>query len=474
MALTIGDGTKTAVLDAPGIIGLARNGWAQSGPDEQPDGRFGDVEETLRLEWYETAVDSSRAALLQTIGQLAQRARTNAQRHLLRYIPPDQQVVLTANTPTETQPRYAIVRSVDVPKLDPRHRGSAGPVQMTLRLRREGLWRGIKPGDPPLQVLPTTNIPNAGANYVTIPPEAIPGDAPALTTIQVEPLGLPTSSYDLRITNDFYVMIARLTADTEAELDAFTPYIWASQQNAANAYTTVPLASYPYTLEAIPGGQILHVQRLDGTKVMEVDVDASGYLGTYQIYGIHHASDNGSGSGGAHPDLTASLGWADSAVRVVGGDIPMGVYSHPYWALTHVGTYQIPPGNFIVNPMGAFRFGCYVTAGGAEDVGLGGLMLIPAHEQTMSAHFGYDSLGRQPDTLVFDGEQRRTYGLRSGSLVETSTGHEGPYIELEPGKYNRLFVYHVGWRRTTNPAWLSQISWNVQVHIVPRYRYLRG
>lgn len=459
MALTISDGTLTADLDQDGLR-LGRGGWAQSGPQMNPDGSFADVEETLRLEWYSDDDDNVRAGTLQTLGQLDGRARRNDQKRKLSFVPPEQQVVVTAPTPTEAGQRYAIVRAMQIPKLDARHRAStSSPVLLNLKLLREGLWRGTRPGDPLTQVVaPTVVDATAGygtANYVTIAPGSIPGDAPALTRISVSPQNLPATR---NTDSNFYITLARISAPTLAELDAFEPFFWARDTTWGSPQDV--------SRQTIPGTQANFVSSGAGPFWGIWDIaDPLAYNGRFHIYAI--------GTSAGTADIKFQHGWLySSSIGEVAGRLETG--TSPFWALNYLGHTQLPPTNLVLDVNGTYRILAELaaTSGNLE---FAGLQLVPAREQVMSALFeGYraDS-ALVSDTLVFDGDRRRTYALANGALARSICYHEGPYITLEPGLYNRIFVFHVG-DRVSSSKYMPEVNFQMTVEALPRYQYLRG
>jgi hypothetical protein len=104
-----------------------------------PDGSFEDVTETWEL-IFDSKTDVDRASVLIQLGRFQEQIEDREENDLI-----DGWVWLHCSTPTENNPRYAVVKEIYVPSLDPRHYEANATVRLTLEITREGLWRDADP-----------------------------------------------------------------------------------------------------------------------------------------------------------------------------------------------------------------------------------------------------------------------------------------------------------------------------------------
>jgi hypothetical protein len=185
--IRITDGIRTIEFQecAPNALGLRVDGFAQQVARwDESAGDYADVEESLELVWRDKR-ETARAELLHEFGLLQRKMRNF--RAQGRY---EDCVWLEAETPTETETRYAIVRDMWVPELDARHYAGARLVGLQVRLLREGAWRGVAPKAEPLTLegggVATIQMftDTRGENYMDVPSGQ--GDAMPLYRIRLE------------------------------------------------------------------------------------------------------------------------------------------------------------------------------------------------------------------------------------------------------------------------------------------------
>lgn len=439
---------------------VARRGWPQAGP-ELGTNDYDELLEKVKLAWTDLD-DDTRAAIFQDIGTLSRKAVLVNDPRRPEYYDRAKAVVWEVQTPTEGQARYAMVSAIRAPQLDPRHQGQTGSLELHLDIMREGLWRGIRPGNAGHEVINTT-VQNytyqTDKNYVTIPPSAIPGDAPALARIQVN----TTAPAESVAGEQLWLM--RRKAKTLAELDAFNPYFWMA--DAASPPTTTVATAAPLNgsgPSAVPGDRL--AEHTPGGMISywwEISNNLEAYAGVFNVWVIYRTQYANGGS------VQVDHGWGTGNPLNSYGKLLLPLASGmDSWNYLYLGTIQMPPGGMISGVAPAY-FGTYNISlrmsTGDPTTGITqipGFFLQPVDDQVYSADNKF--------WQIADGDLRRSWQTNAAGTTLTSANvkAEGDYIELEPGHYNRIYI------NTVPGLFYMGVTYTVKVSIIPRYQYLRG
>jgi hypothetical protein len=468
MTFRIYDYLESVDLDTQTVAMISPNGYRQLAAEPLPKGGFALIEEKPKFQWLQ-ANDDERATVLQALTRLGARARANASPSHPHYYDPDKWVILEDKKPTESNSRFARLYDVQTPSLDPKHGSRRDSIELALTIVRDGAWRGIEPGSAATSVVATTRLNNyiygGDVNYVTIAPAAIPGDLEAKTIINVARV----------VSGGQTLMVARVTADSLAELDARDLWFPAS---ACTGETLVDVATTsvkpgPLYLSATPDGKMrqslasnLFVYHTFGSAV-------GNSAGTYRVYGVFFVPD---------PDISraaAGSGFSSAITTLEGGygDMIETVTSNG-WQLKQLGILQLPPGGLVrgkaVASGSAYNIQWKITAidgSTVQDGYFGAGFMIPTHEQVFATPWTVPA-----DELVIDGELRQVYWQNSiGELMATGIPPEGDFISLQPGKYNRLYFFMLGpTDEPQNGIHIFTQEIDVSVSIIPTYSALRG
>lgn len=445
---------------------IAKGGWKQRGPELGPNG-YVDLREKITLTWTDLD-DDTRAAILQDMGLLSRKAVITNSPERPEFYHRAKAVVIEGRTPSESEARYAILRSLASPQLHELHQSSGGPLKLGLDLEREGLWRGIQPGATGHQVISET-VQNytyqTNRNYVTIAPSAIPGDAPALARIQVSISGANLSL----IGSNSRLWLTRRVTDSLAELDDYNPYFWLERSIGSGTNPLIKTVAglqdlNGYTPEDIPGDRVAEVHYTDADYAdftFSLTDLAEEYAGVHNVWAVYRCEAAGGGQlsifhGPGTYDGHNSLGSVPTEYAAVGA----------VWLYLYLGNINIPVGG-IVGGLGSSNYELVLRVRGGHPsttyyTHVAGIFLQPLSDQVYTANPALE--------VVADGDLRKSW-LSNSAGTDFQGGNlqaEGDYIELEPGRYNRIFVNAIG--LTAYPA----ITYNVKISIIPRYQYLRG
>lgn len=142
---------------------LAKGGYPQKGAIELLEDDWQDLSESPKFIWIE---DIDQAAV-QKLGRLGKRARANQDPRHPNHGVLHRQVILQVQSDNENGPRYAVLKSLGVKELDPKHWQGGAITGLQLDWLREGVWRQFEP-DPasmttmanavPIQTYTSTNF----------------------------------------------------------------------------------------------------------------------------------------------------------------------------------------------------------------------------------------------------------------------------------------------------------------------------
>ena len=192
--LTLSDGNISVLLrscksDSGGsdqltYFNLLRDGHKPQVATRLENGTYAPVTETYKL-IFKSTTDSERVTVLQYLIRLKERVNHRKQVGMV-----GNRVWLIAQTPTEANPRYAIVEDIIIPELDHRHwRTSPSKVRIIIQIVRHGAWRDTLPNNGfTNKIVEGTTIQNrkdsTGNNRIHIPNTDVEGDLPVLTRIE--------------------------------------------------------------------------------------------------------------------------------------------------------------------------------------------------------------------------------------------------------------------------------------------------
>lgn len=458
------------------FLKLARNGWTPQGTQLLPNGRWADLTEKLKFEWSHLS-DMDRADTYRKLNLLAIRARQLQNPHHIDHSRRSRSVILEMTTPGEMpvgSVKYAILRDIRVPMLDSRHFSKQETISLSLELLREGVWRGIKPGEAGFQYVTNQVIQaytySSNKHYVDVDLTgyAAVGDAPALTILRIT----PSSTLD----DAFRVMVAQVDAQTASELNAITTHYWITGSGG----NIVDISSIPF-LEQLPTGKAYRLPAASSSNSFSWTIpNVHNYNGPFRLYAIAAPSEPA-----ANPQLTVKHYWPDltASFRTQMGPLLLTGGPTTTWYAWDMGIIDLPPNR---SPNGLTYSQNYTaditfshSGSGSSPFYLGGFFLMPLRGQVFTAENITLSF---PDgqTMEMDGDVERTYALNGSNEVTSALMNtDGDYIRLTPGAVNRLYFYEMtthipsqtaGARILYHPA----TTYTINGWIIPLYQNIRG
>lgn len=445
--LTITDGTTTVnFLDTSGLH-IARNGYRQGvGHPDPQSGFIPDVIDTLNCYWMDTT-DDDRDTDMHNLQRLADKAQRY--RRLRRNTG---EVWMAIQTHSETNVRYHLVSDVQIDQLDGRHFGPSGPVDLVITITREGAGRAIAPTSTPSTIVSAQKYmknDSDGNNGITLTPANVPGDAPMLTVIEIN-FG-STSPFPTQY------MVAAKAFDGSTEASQFDPLFEpTSELDNTGLQTTDTNAPDDKKLR----GTADTVLRWTLSSARPLSV----YAGDYLVFAAFEIS----GAGSATAQFTHGSGYiTQTATPIVsGGGTPA--------TLHYLGRHRIPGGQYnptLSNPA-TYDLKLIIDVTGLVTWDFFQMWLVPIGGNVMDLkNAAIDDAG----TVVMDGIKNICYekALLGGAWRESSGTQfdpRGRYIELEPGRYNRVFFFLAGQGNLVVFNW----SFDVTLKGVARYLALRG
>ena len=457
--LQITDGTTTInLLNTSAGLYIEDGGWKPAVAQEDENGDYLDMIEVITCTWTETN-DDDRAETLKDIKRLDRKAREHWRKRLV-----DGWVWLVANTHSETDTRYAIIKSIDIKELDPRHWAANGPVKVTLVIKHI-LWWGIAPNGTPTTVVNAETIYNKsdgdGDNWVTVAAADVAGDAPAIAIITVDP---DTNGHFSHLT------IARKRGST-ADLNVFNPWLNADDE-----------LDRTHQADSLGPDDVRAIFTADSVGRWAIAAaDIPEYQGEYLIYLVSLSSASGGEKAKVHAagyNATTS----PNELKSIAGIYQ--ISSGGTWQIwTNLGNVQIPYKQFVPNMTYAdnFEISLYVDYDSAT-VYAYAIALIPIDDAVFDVRSAKNnSLAGVTNNLVIDGRYETIYTVNgSGNLTTyASPGPFGRFITLEPNQNNRLYFFRHGnfdslTSERVDPVTLLNYSAAVTVQMIPRYTSLRG
>lgn len=445
--LQIYDGSNPTLLvdlDDGITAAIARGGWSQRGPGQPTAGVWPDVEETIRV-----SLLTESNLIYQRLNLLAGRAEAVQSPTHPDHLNPAKHVILKVQMPDEGPGyRWALVRSIQIEKLDPSHWRAGGRTTLEIKLLREGLWRGSDPALTKTLVYGETEV---FTTPIDLHPVYMEGDAPPLLRITLTTDSRPT---EVAITH----YGTWLAAD---DPPAFTPYRFAATLHEFGGGSIVDITSLPaefQTADQLPGGECLTPP--SGPSASFWRVRAQDLIGTFSAYALVMSDgNNGEISFIANDDMGSDGELERVALAQY---LPL-----PRWRIVPLGT-----ANLLAWPAYGAEIDAYYyvgvrinkTGGG---VYLGGLVLLPEPDIAPQRVVVESAI-----PLILDGDVQRSWQTDSfGALLPTLHPQpSGPFQSITPGPglKNRLyFIPCAG----SFPA--AATTWQVIVQAAYRWQHLR-
>ncbi|MBK8990165.1 MAG: hypothetical protein IPM39_29560 [Chloroflexi bacterium] len=411
--LRISNGTTTVDLYDTAGLHLKRHGWNPLLAVENEFGDYNDVTDAISLNWAATT-DNVRDATLQNLVRLGHQAR--AYERDRRITNP---VWLEARTPTETNSRYALLRSIDIPQLDSWHWGPARGVNLALTITREGAWRAQSPSVTPLNItsMVSGTIYNHAygltSNYLDVLGSSALGDAYALPVFQVS----HTNRQD-------FCTIALRSRLTQAELGGFRPHFHAVNFGDA---------TYLVADAGATGGQKWE-RAVSGTGSMTnhvaLPVGLSYYTGSYLVFAVAKAT----------AALTSlQIGHSIQTTFAENANQPVTVPVTTSFMPLYLGRITMPPSGSVpgLSDPAAYYLNLQLAWSGSATFSLRNIYIVPVDE-------GVFTITDPTADFVADSVLERTWNRSSGNAyLDIAPIVRGRYLRLRAGWVTRvMFFYH--------------------------------
>ncbi|MCL4867787.1 MAG: hypothetical protein KJ063_02365 [Anaerolineae bacterium] len=445
--LNITDGTITVSFLDPAGLYIKRDGYRQKVGHIDPEtGEIPDVVDVLPCVWMVTT-DDSRDTTLINLHRLA--AKAQAYRRNRRKT---DEVWMTMQTHSETNIRYCIVSDVQIAELEGGHFGANSIVDLIVTITREGAGRAVAPNGTPATVAAATTLymknDTDGTNGLTIAPASVPGDAPMLTTIEIDP----------GTTNPIPIqyMVATKAFDDATKAGQFDP-LFEPTSELDNAGLQVADTNAPDDVKLrSTADATLRWSLASGSRPLSV------YAGDYLVF----AAFEKSGIGTVTAQFSHGQGYiTQPPIAVVsGGGTPA--------TLHFLGRHRLPGGQYnpsLTNPTG-YNLLLIMDVTGTATWDFFQMWLVPIPNVLELRGAAIDTNG----VVVMDGIKELSYEKSTGGVWRESSSSlfdaRGQYIQLEPGRYNRLFFF------LQSNAGLVVFNWDFSVTIkgVARHLGIRG
>lgn len=456
----------TVDLDDGINVAIARGGWSQAPPNPLPGGVWGDVEEDVKLRLIQdsNALYSSLAFIAQRVEELQSPLHPD-------YLNPGKKVVLEAKTPDEANSRWAILSALEIDKLDPAHYRANGRSLLELHLTREGLWRGLEPGQAALtlRMYGSYTYTNDGIQFANadIGADGLLGDVEPMTIFKIRPFPGATHS------NHIGVSIVHEFWPSAGSASDFTPWFWAHDiANGSPTLVNISTLASPFAgMPILPYNQCAD---LGVSSLFWWNIPAS-YSGYYSVFMVYRVEESGGtayfthGIPGHHEDgeiktLTASI--------------------DPVWSIINLGTFKFPIvgnriyGQGLVNYQGGL--GLYIPATGKAV--LGGFYLVPRGARTPQRVKAYATgSGTDNPITIADGDIEQVFWASAEDSDPVAQ------IMLNPEVPVGRFQAPAPGAGVTNRFWFlpepvagsdigvlpdPQVIWSLGMDYVPRWKYL--
>lgn len=410
---------------------IARGGYKQKAMAFNPTMIFNDITEQIKWEDLQAADDDTRTQTMQKLNSLEREIMLKGDRRSVDFLDFANRPRLEISTPTEQNTRYALLKALTVPDVDPRHYGH-GPVTERIVFAREPYWRRDAPGT--AQTITTSALAChdvSATNYISLTTN-VTGDAPS--PFQLE---LTAGSGNLQRT----VILALRPVQAAGTMGPFYHFMSTRSGGSGGSVVTATPAS------SIPGDQMLqHTDTNPASSAVNPTMywrfsDIAPLYGRFQIWGICRATATGDWTLEAQHGIGVDP-WIDG---IGNKDIVAGVVGS-IWNSLYLGNITIPPQTVI--PKGTFytQYDIQLKATKQVDttstVEIAGFFLVPVDGQII--YMSDTAIGSQPSVFI-DTDIQRVWTADASNYVRNSTIiPQGIYPRLIPGVDHRLYVYNVG------------------------------
>lgn len=442
--LLISNGTTTVDLYSLTGLHLRRRGWSPALALENEAGDdYEDVTERIIVNATGSVITS-----IQNLHRLAIQARAyQRQRQVV------EPVWIEARNSRESNSRFALVKSINLPELSDRFYGPTNQsLPLTIYITREGAWRAVAPNTAPgsYASLISGTVQNSWAfpnsNRLTIPASSAIGDAHALPVIQMTFSDLAQKT-----------IVALKTGATDAAISSFRSHFNASE---------FTIGTYLVADAAAPGGQKWE-RAVSGSGFMDnfaplpspVNVTFPAFAGSYMVFAVARSTANNvvTLAVGQGTNAAASAYNLNQYVKV-----PMSTDYLP----VYLGRKVIPPSGRLPGMSSPANYYLSLRASwdGSATFGLRNLFIVPVGEGVVSLESDLAQLNATIDSVL----ERAWFADTSGNYVDSVPAMRGRYLRLRPGRSNQL---HFFWHREDGKGGVvaaDTISGNIRAAI----RYL--
>lgn len=420
-SLSLTDGTTTVSLLDTAALHMARRGWRPKVAVENAAGDdYDDVIEVVKLSWMQTT-DDARDSTIQSIHKLARKAREYIRQR--RVTGP---VWLQANTPSETNVRYALVKNIEVGELDDWHYGPSQPVQLTLTITREGAWRSIAPNTHPTShtaLISTQTIYNSVVtasgykNYYDVAPS---GDALALPIVYFA-AGVPAPSE---------IIVALRSRENAADVTPFNPHF-----NAANFGSTGTLVADA----SAPGGQAWSATTTAATQYtnyVPLPAALAYYTGTFLIYAVVKTVSTGVWQ------MQAGHGFSTSFSASSKTAAPVDIIGTTYHQPVCLGRITMPSSGALPGMVSPSNY--YITlsmnrpvAGTSATFSVRNIFIVPVDDGVINV----SSLSQRYTLIDSTVERAWHFDPPTSEYLQSNPRVRGRYLKLKPGWTTRIMFF---------------------------------
>lgn len=421
-SLSLTDGTTTVSLLDTAALHMARRGWRPKVAVENAAGDdYEDVIEVVKLSWMQTT-DDARDSTIQSIHKLARKAREYIRQR--RVTGP---VWLQANTPSETNVRYALVKDIQIAELDDWHYGPSQPVQLTISITREGAWRSIAPNTSPIShtaLIGTQTIRNsvvAASGYQNYYDVAPGGDALALPIVYFTGAVGSTPSE---------MIIALRSRENAADVTPFNPHF-----NAADFGSTGTLVADG----SAPGGQAWSATTTAATQYtnyVPLPAALTYYTGTFLVYAVVKTASSSVWQMQAGHGYSTSFAASDKTSAPV--DIVGTIYHEPIC----LGRITMPASGALPGMVSPSNY--YITlsmnrptAGTSSTFSVRNVFLVPVDDGVISVT-SMSQLSTLIDSTV---ERSWHFDPATSKYLQSNVRVRGRYLKLKPGWTTRIMFF---------------------------------
>lgn len=452
-SLSITDGTTTVSLLDTSALHLTRRGWRPKVAVENAAGDdYDDVTEVVKLSWMQTT-DDARDATIQSLNKLARKAREYVRQR--RVTNP---VWLQANTPSETNVRYALVKDIQIAELDDWHYGPSQPVQLTISITREGAWRSVVPNTAPTShtaLISTQSVRNcvvAASGYQNYYDVAPGGDALALPVVYSAGVSgfIPSE-----------MIVALRSRENAADVTPFNPHF-----NAANFGSTGTLV----VDASAPGGQAWSATTTAATQYtnyVPLPAALAYYTGTFLIYAVVRTATS------SVWQMQAGHGFSTSFAASNQTPAPVDITGTLYHEPVCLGRITMPASGALPGMVSPSNY--YITlsmnrptAGTSATFSVRNVFLVPVDDGVVSV----TSMSQLSTLLDSTVERSWHFDPATSKYLQSNVRMRGRYLKLKPGWTTRIMFFWTSGEASNGVVYYDTL--NSLTFAALRYLALRG